>query len=311
VQGHDLAAAALMGQLRTVVRAHAAEGHPPASILAGVDRYLSRLGTDLLATAVVVHLDPVARVATVASAGHLAPLLLRPGEHGNWLAVEMEAHVGAPLGIGREWPERTTMVPGGAVLLLYTDGLVETRAWPIDQGLTLLRTALQTLPCAAGMSAVLDTSLRVLPPGMRGDDVAVLAAAPVASAAASKTGARRWLPALPMSAPLARSWAQAVMRGWALPESVTEEAALVVSELVTNAARHSEEQVRIELSHPGDVLVEVFDRSHRLPRVAEITLDGTAGRGLHIVASVAAEWGVREQDDGKVVWARLPVPPRR
>jgi anti-sigma regulatory factor (Ser/Thr protein kinase) len=311
VQGHDLAAAALMGQLRTVVRAYAAEGHAPSSILAGVNRYLSRLNGDLLATAVVVRLDPVARVATTATAGHLAPLLLAPTANG-WSATEVEVYAGPPLGIGEEWPEHTTVIPDGAILLLYTDGLVETRAWPIEHGLTLLRTTLEALPPDADVSSVLDASLQLLPPGMRGDDVAVLAATAVPTAAETGTRARRWLPALPMAAPLARSWAHGLLRAWSVPKAAAEDAALVASELVTNAVRHSEEQVRLELAlqtsdsdGASELLVEVFDRSHRLPQMHDITTDVTAGRGLHIIESLAKDWGVREELEGKVVWARL------
>ncbi len=308
VQGHDLAAAALMGQLRTVARAFAAEGHPPAGILAGVDRYLARLGTDLLATALVVHLDTDAKVATTACAGHLPPLLLSPDGTARFDVEDLDVDVGPPMGIGEVWPERTVVLPPGAVMLLYTDGLVETRAWPLDHGLSLLRTTLSALPDEAALGTVLDAALGLVPSGLRGDDVAVLAAATPRAGTGDGLGTQRWLPPHPMSAPLARSWAEGLLRGWSVPNPLVDSSALVVSELVTNAARHSEELIHISIAvpeHGDEVVVEVFDRSHRLPHLSNDGPEGTAGRGLHVVDSLATGWGIREELAGKTVWARL------
>ena len=307
VQGHDLNAAALMGQLRTVVRAYAAEGHPPASILTRAGDYLNRLGTDRLATVLVVHLDTDAGVATVASAGHLPPLLLAPGDDG-WTSRDIDVAVGAPLGIGSAWPERSSVLPNGGILLLYTDGLVETRAWDLDEGLRLLHAALASLGPQATPADVLDAAVELVPTGLRGDDVAALAVAIPAALPADTRMTHRWLPAQPMSAPLARSWAEGLLRGWGLDESLVRSCALVLSELVTNAVRVNDDAIRASLSvGDGDetVLVEVFDRSHRLPHLRDGTVEDTDGRGLGIVARVAADWGVREQLEGKTVWARV------
>jgi anti-sigma regulatory factor (Ser/Thr protein kinase) len=307
VQGHDIGAATLMGQLRTVVRAYAAEGHPPASILSRVDEYLSRLDTERLATVLIVHLDADARVATAASAGHLPPVVLAPDDSGRWKASDLDLAVGPPLGIGTEWPERSSVLPAGATLLLYTDGLVETRAWAIDHGLALLRSRLEALPCDRGLGTLLDAALQLVPTGLRGDDVAVLAAgAPRRTDAVPAT--QRWLPAHPLSAPLARSWVRGLLTGWSVGDPLVESVAHVVSELVTNAARDSEDPVRVRVAVEdggGTVLVEVFDRSHRLPYLRDGDPEATAGRGLHIVDQLAATWGVREELSGKTVWARL------
>lgn len=176
VQGHDLQAAALMGQLRTVARASAGEGHTPAGILAGLHRYLSRIDTELLTTAVVVYLDAQSGEATVASAGHLPPLFVAPSRHAGWDASDIEIEVGPPLGLGEAWVERTATLPPGAILLLYTDGLVEARSWPLDHGLTLLRKTLEALPPGADLPTFLDAALELVPTGSRGDDVAALGA---------------------------------------------------------------------------------------------------------------------------------------
>ncbi|HWJ10598.1 MAG TPA: GAF domain-containing SpoIIE family protein phosphatase, partial [Nocardioides sp.] len=209
VQGHDVQAAALMGQLRTVVRATACEGHPPAGVLARTADYLDRLDSDLLATVLVVHLDVEARLATVACAGHLPPLVLAVTDEGTELSP-VQVATGPPLGIGERWEERSTQLPPDTVVLLYTDGLVETRTWDIDEGIHRLGVLLENLPGTAGPARVLSTALDLLPAGNRGDDVAVLAARIPSSADTSARRVTRTLPAQSMSVPLARSWAE----GW-------------------------------------------------------------------------------------------------
>jgi len=311
VQGHDLGAAALMGQLRTVVRAYAAEGHPPASVLARANDYLSRLDSERLVTALVVHLDPLAQVVTVASAGHLPPLLLCPTDDDCWSVIDIEVEAGPPLGVGTVWPERSTAVGAGGTLLLYTDGLVETRAWQLDRGLDELRATLDYLPSGLALEAVLDAVLEIVPTGLRGDDVAVLAASLPAGQPEASRSASRWLTPLPLSVPLARSWVHGLLTAWSTSDATRDAAALVVSELVTNAFRNTDDLVRVSVSADGPdpgVLVEVFDRSHRLPFLRDRGIEDTAGRGLYIVAELAADWGVRESLDGKTVWARLEEP---
>jgi anti-sigma regulatory factor (Ser/Thr protein kinase) len=304
VQGHDVQAAALMGQLRTVVRATASEGHAPAGILARTGDYLDRLDSDLLATVLVVHLDIHARLATVACAGHLPPLVLEVTGAGTILH-EVEVETGPPLGIGRQWEERSTPLPPDAVMLLYTDGLVETRSWDIDEGIKRLGTLLERLP-TAGPSRVLDAALSLLPAGNRGDDVAVLAALLPETAPSSSRRVERSLPAQPMSVPLARSWAE----GWLPASRVSDEHAdtvlLVLSELVTNAVRQGDGHVRVALeAGDGSVQVEVFDSGHRMPALGEAAPESTSGRGLRLVDKVCHDWGVREELEGKTVWARL------
>src|SRR5512144_1051710 len=98
VQGHDVQAAALMGQLRTVVRATACEGQPPAAVLGRTADYLDRLDNDLLATVLVVQVDVHARLATVACAGHLPPVVLDV-TGGETLLTPIEVETGPPLGI--------------------------------------------------------------------------------------------------------------------------------------------------------------------------------------------------------------------
>ncbi len=304
VQGHDVQAAALMGQLRTVVRATAAEGHPPAGVLARAGDYLERLGSDLIATALVVHLDVETRLATAACAGHLPPLVLSVGD--GRAPRQLEVVTGPPLGVGRRWEEHSTSLPPASTLLLYTDGLVETRTWDIDEGIERLATLLASLPSSAPPEQVLDAALGLLPAGNRGDDVAVLAATLPAGGSASPRRAVRSLPAQPMSVPLARSWAEGLMADSDLPDDVGDIVLLMLSELVTNAIRQGDGRVRITMEQQDDTLVvEVFDSGHRLPVFADSDPEATSGRGLHLIDTVCDAWGVREEVDGKTVWARV------
>ncbi len=305
VQGHDVQAAALMGQLRTVVRATASEGHPPAGVLARTADYLDRLESDRIATVLVVHLDVHAHLATVACAGHLPPLVVE--SHGDATVVgAVEVDTGPPLGIGERWDERSTHLPPGAVLLLYTDGLVETRTWDIDEGIDLLGALLETLPAGTSPERVLDTALELLPAGSRGDDVAVLAALIPPSTGTSSRRVQRQLPAQARSVPLARSWAEGWLAGSDVPPDQKDVVLLVVSELVTNAVSQGDGPIRVSLeAEDGALRVEVFDSGHRMPSLSDTALDDTGGRGLHLVDAVCDAWGVLEELHGKTVWARL------
>lgn len=172
VEGHDSRAAALMPELRAVTQVAACQEKNPAAVLARGSDWLDRNDSDLLATALVVHIHLDTRLATAASAGHLAPALLRPTAAGTVLSpIELEP--GPPLGIGQEWEERSTLLPADAVLFLYTDGLVETRADDIDEGVKRLGELLEGLPLDA--RTVLDNAVD-LHPGETQDDVAVLVA---------------------------------------------------------------------------------------------------------------------------------------
>jgi serine phosphatase RsbU (regulator of sigma subunit) len=172
VEGHDSRAAALMPRLREVTRVAAREEKNPASVLARASAWLDRIDSDRFATALVVHIDVSTRVATVASAGHLAPALLSPTPTGT-VPSPLELETGPPLGIGQEWHDRSTRLPADAVLFLYTDGLVETRADDIDEGVRRLGELLKGLPFDA--RTILNSALE-LHPGQDEDDVAVLVA---------------------------------------------------------------------------------------------------------------------------------------
>ncbi|MGV4886577.1 SpoIIE family protein phosphatase [Streptomyces viridosporus] len=124
VEGHSVTAAALTGQLRTAVHAHATAGAAPDEILARTNRLLADLDSELLASCLLAHVDLARRRVTLASAGHVPPLLRQgPGR-----AEVLDVEPGPLLGIDlrARYPVTTVELPPGAVLVLYTDGLVET-----------------------------------------------------------------------------------------------------------------------------------------------------------------------------------------
>ncbi|GAA5022017.1 hypothetical protein GCM10025734_77830 [Kitasatospora paranensis] len=140
VEGHNVGAAATMGQLRSAVRAFASGGSPPAEVLVRTNHLLVDLDPGLLASCCLIHLDPAEGRAYGVRAGHLPPLLRLPD--GSAEVVDLEG--GPLLGVDRsaQYPTTRFLLPAGAVLALYTDGLVESPAISIDEGIEHLRAAL-------------------------------------------------------------------------------------------------------------------------------------------------------------------------
>ncbi|MFF3751878.1 SpoIIE family protein phosphatase [Streptomyces sp. NPDC002018] len=130
VQGHNVNAAALMGQVRTAVHTHASAGASPGEILARTNRLLMDLNSTLFTSCLYAHLDLRHHRACLSSAGHLPPVLRRPDGRTEVLDIP----TGLLLGIEPEAEYRTTEVPlpPGSALALYTDGLVETPGTDLD-----------------------------------------------------------------------------------------------------------------------------------------------------------------------------------
>jgi PAS domain S-box-containing protein len=173
VVGHDITAAATMGQLRSVYRALLGDERPPPGAV--IDRLQAGwpvLGLSRMATALFATLDVTTGRLRMASAGHLAPLLLTDG-HAELLPVRPTRMLGAPPA-GTPAPEWAGVLPPGATLVLYTDGLVESRSADLDEGLDrLLATAAR---CPAGDPGELcDRLLGELAGAHRADDIALLA----------------------------------------------------------------------------------------------------------------------------------------
>jgi PAS domain-containing protein len=172
VQGHHPTAAALMGQVRTSVRAHATIGAPPGDILARTNRLLVDLDPGLFTSCLIVRLDLERRRAQFATAGHPPPLIRHPDGKTETLLLSP----GLLLGIDPDADYPITEIPlaPGTVLALYTDGLVEVPGTDIDE--TTAELAHQ-LARATGqtMDEVADTLQNNAPTSrQRRDDTALL-----------------------------------------------------------------------------------------------------------------------------------------
>ncbi|HZF92577.1 GAF domain-containing SpoIIE family protein phosphatase [Streptomyces sp.] len=173
VQGHNVAAAALMGQVRTGVHAHATVATAPGQVLAGTNRLVIDLGPDLFTSCLYAHLDLARGRATLASAGHPPPLLRLPD--GTTRPVDVTP--GPLLGIFPDADFPVTEVPlsPGTTLLLYTDGLIETPGVDLDDSIARLGRHLAQAD-DHDLDALIDDLLnKQVPTGQRADDIAVLA----------------------------------------------------------------------------------------------------------------------------------------
>jgi serine phosphatase RsbU (regulator of sigma subunit)/CheY-like chemotaxis protein len=173
VMGRGARAAAVMGQLRTALRAYALMSLPPTVMLHSLDLLLRDIDPDALATATLLVLDPSTRAAEVVSAGHLPPLIL-DGEGVPHFLKLTEIH--PPLGVAAVpvYVPALTTLPEGATLLLYTDGLVEERTASLDDGFRRLAEVVRDGP--ADLDAMCDNLLATMVPADKNDDIAILAA---------------------------------------------------------------------------------------------------------------------------------------
>jgi serine phosphatase RsbU (regulator of sigma subunit)/anti-sigma regulatory factor (Ser/Thr protein kinase) len=171
VVGHGVAAATVMAQLRTALRAYAAEGHDPAGVVQAVDRLMWQLGPTAMTTLTYLLLDPIEETLEVVSAGHLPPLMIDPGGEPRYLSVEG----GLPLGTSPTETYRSQVMPfpAGSTVVLYTDGLVERRGSPIDSGLDKLR---EMSAGSDDVERLCSNALEQLLPPAPADDVALVAA---------------------------------------------------------------------------------------------------------------------------------------
>ncbi|MFF0970691.1 SpoIIE family protein phosphatase [Streptomyces sp. NPDC003703] len=170
VMGSGIGAAATMGRLRTATKALASLDLDPARLLEHLDRITDGLDHSIATCLYAVH-DPRLRQCRIANAGHLPPARIRPGRAPELL----ELPTGVPLGVGDVAFSTTTVgLEPGDLLVLYTDGLVETRRHPLDERLDLLLSLLDDTP--RPLEELCDLLLRELRQPDNHDDVALLVA---------------------------------------------------------------------------------------------------------------------------------------
>ena len=208
------------------------------------------------------------------------------------------------MGDSRFTEQQVVLQPGDAVVL-YTDGLVESRGSDLDEGIERLCHALAASApvgrtCASALRTMLDES-----DDEYDDDVAML----VLRATGHSPGREPLTVTLPARAEApreARDSARTAVLGWGLGQDVADSTALVVSELVTNAVLHTGSALTLRV-RPGDGVlhVEVIDEDSRPPRMRNPLDDEDGGRGLHLVEALSRRWGIRTLNDGKVVWSEI------
>ncbi len=256
VEGRGARAAAIMGQLRAALRAFAQDEKSPADIMRKLDEWCRSLGpTDdagvplasdpPTASCIYMIYDAWSRELTFANAGHDAPLLISGGQvrqleflyKGVLLGVRGKGIRGLPT-----YKEQTIVVPPGAILVFYTDGLTDRRTRADGSGHyteaeseQMLQQAVRAA-AASGDADAVATAAEYAVPGDIDDDMAILV---VKSSAAELASVERTFPAEPIMVSEARRVAAQTFGSWGMEAEQSELACLLVSEVVTNAVLHA------------------------------------------------------------------------
>jgi serine phosphatase RsbU (regulator of sigma subunit) len=340
VVGHNVDAAAAMGQIRSILRGLACDRpESPARILRRVDRVLTTLEVPTLATALLARIEQPADLASAgllrlrwSSAGHLPPLLLRPDGSVQRLGSPPERL----LGTGSAGPRsnQEVLLASGDTVVFYTDGLVEYGRTGIDEGLDRLHGHLAD---AAGLPLedLCDRLLDRVPAGRADDDIAILAlhcrplrrpdrqprparggrpdeeiwavrARPGLDPGATVLG--RWEPAASADLTAGRLQLAAALRGTIRPaaadEGAVERLLLAFEELASNALRHGRRPVRVEVTAAdGFWLLDVSDAAVDRPPTPAVGRDAAhGGMGLYLVASICTAHGWFADQGRKHTW---------
>ncbi|MFG2026921.1 SpoIIE family protein phosphatase [Streptomyces sp. NPDC048825] len=309
VMGRGVRAAAVMGQLRTAVRAYARLDLPPHEVLQLLDGLATEIDANQIATCAYAVHDPNEGRLVYASAGHL-PILVRDD---SGTVLRAEEPIGPPLGTGG-WMHASGSIPlgPGSTAVLYTDGLVERRDKDLDEGIAALEEALagatgtpqvicDRLVRSAGMTADHDDDVAVLVlqhPSRTGSDGELFR-----NAALELLGGVE-------AAPRARAFASGVLTSWRFPTDLHDLGVLAASELVANSLQHGTPPMRLRLRRTDRrLIVEVTDGDDHLPRRRRAEPADEAGRGIAIVATIASNWGSRRTPGGgKSVWCEFALP---
>jgi anti-sigma regulatory factor (Ser/Thr protein kinase) len=297
VVGRGERAAALMGQLRNAVRAYAFEGRTPAEVMDHVNGLLLEAGSEHMATLVFGILDSETGEFRYVNAGHPPPLLLTPTGTARFL----DNGNGPPVGSlpTARYAEASERLEPAETLLLYTDGLVEDRTTPLEEGLNRLRDAAEEGPadlemfCSHIMRSVVGTT-------PCDDDVALLAVQLV------PLEDRLYLrvPAQPGAlAPL-----RATLRRWLLRAGASDVEAYEIltacGEACTNAIRHASGPLRSDFEVvaelvEGGVEIRVRDQGSWRERRSDV-----GGRGLPIIEAYVDELMITPSESGTEVVMR-------
>ncbi|MEE1751358.1 SpoIIE family protein phosphatase [Streptomyces sp. SP18CS02] len=327
VQGHDVRAAGLMGQLRIALRAYASEGHRPDAVLSRASRFLYGITDGVegdhgarFATCLYLEVDPETGTLDIARAGHPDPairmadgtVMLRPTAGGLPLGIVPDA----------DYPTTRLTLEPGETLMICTDGLLETGGHDLDTGWSRIRALLEQHD-GESLEVLADTLVEAVHgPGShhttgpladrREDDIAMLllcrTGSPSKEAAARRT-ALTIAQAEPERIAGARGHLRELLHDWAEAEQV-DAAVLMVSEMVTNVLVHTDGDALLIAEATGEhgtrrLRVEVADSSDELPHKRRPGEMASSGRGLVLMEMLAHKWGVDPRGEGKSIWFEL------
>ncbi|MET7679270.1 SpoIIE family protein phosphatase [Streptomyces sp. NPDC005423] len=339
VQGHDVRAAGLMGQLRIALRAYASEGHRPDAVLSRASRFLHgvthadpRLPDPRFATCLYVEADPATGVLEIARAGHPDPAI----RMADGTVLTRPTAGGLPLGIDpdADYPTTTLALEPGETMLICTDGLIETGGHDLDTGWQRIRTILEQHK--GDLEELADALVQgVLGPSShhtrgpladrREDDIAVLllhredgehgrGGGPVGMTAA--TPVRRTMLTVAQAEPervaAARQQLRELLHDWTCADQV-DSVVLLVSEMLTNVLVHTDTDALLTAEVTGEpggrrIRVEVTDAGDDLPHRRQPGELASSGRGLLLIELLATSWGVAPRGAGKSIWFELYEP---
>ncbi|WP_329411846.1 SpoIIE family protein phosphatase [Streptomyces sp. NBC_00704] len=335
VQGHDVRAAGLMGQLRIALRAYAAEGHRPDAVLSRASGFLHGLADgnpDLrFATCLYVEVDPATGVLEAARAGHLDPAI----RMADGTVLVRATAGGLPLGIdpNADYPTTRLVLEPGETLMLCTDGLLETGGHDLDTGWQRVR---KTLEAHEGDLEELADALVQTVHGpsshhttgrltdRREDDTALLllcrqgegGCGPGAVPLPARRLARRSMLTVAQAEPeriaVARQQVRELLHDWTCEDQV-DSAVLLVSETLTNVLVHTDADALLVAEvagAPGErrLRIEVTDTSDDLPHKRRPGELASSGRGLVLIELLAHTWGVAPRGEGKSIWFEIYEP---
>ena len=298
VAGKGLAAASMVGRLRSALRAYALEGHDPPTVVARLNQLVwSESDDSEMATLTYVVVDPAENSVSWVNAGHLPPLVV--GDDGD--AEFLEATASVPLGVMPfpAYEEESRDLPPGATVLLYTDGLVERPGELLDDGLARLSGAATTI--GGGPERVCDAIVkRLVPAGAASDDVAVLA---LHSPPLDRVF-RLQLPADPSRLASMRALLRRWLRHLGATERDVAEILTATGEAAANAIEHGSESLErpVEVlgeEDAGEVALSVRDTGSWRPSRA----DGR-GRGLVMMRALMDHVDVTPAPEGTTVEMR-------
>jgi len=305
VMGRGLEAATVMGQLRSAANALARTGMPPQQLMDALDAVVADLPGQLVTCCYLV-IDTSQGEVTASSAGHLPTLLVHP----DGTAGQLQVPVSVPLGVGGIPHEETTLqVPYGSTMVLYTDGLVETRNGDVGDQIDTLQThARAIIPTTSSLDRAADSILAALLPhsGEPADDVTLLL---VRTPDAPKDSAGTMIWPGPQHVAGGRRFVRNTLDAWNQAE-LAPTACLLVSELLTNALRHTGEPIGLRLHHTEqEIIAEISDDHPQLPRRTLPAPADEDGRGLTLVDALADRWGSLPANGSKIVWFALTTGP--